>query len=218
MTDMRKDPMAGTATPSAGARTGAPAALRPGAATAARRLQQPAWLVQARAQATRRWQRLAPRERRLLSWGAAVGAIALTWVLAIEPAWQTVDRLGTSLPALRAQVAQVDAVLAEARTLQAAPGTALVGGDTLADITDSLRMAGIADQATVTAADADTWQVELQAAPIEPLMRWLQDLPFTQRLQPVTLDLARPVGDDGRPRAGLVSGSLSLARAGAEGA
>ena len=189
---------------------------RPGWRERLRRPATPAWWTQTRAQATRHWQRLAPRERRLLSWAGAIAAIALVWTLGIEPAWQTVTRLGTGLPALRAQAAQVDALIAEARTLQGAAAQGEATGDMPTELADSLRRAGLAEVVTLTAADANTWTAEVSAAPIEPLMRWLQDLPFALRMQPVTVELDRPVGDDGRPRSGVVSGAVSLAPAAPE--
>lgn len=181
-----------------------------------RRAAAPAWWTQARGQGARHWQRLAPRERRLVSWAGAVATIALVWVFAVEPAWQTVTRLGTGLPALRAQAAQVDALLAEARTLQGATAGGIATDTLPAELADSLRRAGLADTVRLSETDGDTWTARVDAAPIAPLMTWLQDLPFVLRVQPVGVALSRPAGDDGRPQSGVVSGDIELAHVAGE--
>lgn len=186
---------------------------RPGWRERLRRPATPAWWTQARGQTARHWQRLAPRERRLVCCAGAIAAIALVWTLGVEPAWQTVTRLGTGLPALRAQAAQVDALIAESRTLQGSAAAGQAVDDLALELTDSLRRAGLAESVTLTQADAGTWTAEVDAAPIEPLMRWLQDLPFTLRLQPAAVELTRPAGEDGRARSGVVSGAVTLAAA-----
>jgi general secretion pathway protein M len=66
------------------------------------------------------WQGLSRRERVITATGAALAALALLYLLAIEPAWKARTRLGTELPKLRAQVAEVDALAQEAGRLKGA--------------------------------------------------------------------------------------------------
>ena len=67
-----------------------------------------AWINLAR----ERWQSWTVRERRMVAAMAAVIVLALTWALAIDPAWTTRDRLSRDLPRLRAQAAELSALLA----------------------------------------------------------------------------------------------------------
>jgi type II secretory pathway component PulM len=64
------------------------------------------------------WLGLARRERIA---SAAAGTLALAvalYLLALEPAWRTRERLARELPVLRAQAAQVEALRLEARRLK----------------------------------------------------------------------------------------------------
>lgn len=66
------------------------------------------------------WQGLSRRERMITALGAALSALALTYLLAIEPAWKARARLGTELPKLRAQATDMDALAQEAGRLKGA--------------------------------------------------------------------------------------------------
>ncbi len=67
-----------------------------------------------------RWRALAERERRLLGLCAVVVCAAASYLLLIEPAWVGRERIAAQLPGLREQVAQIDLLSAEARSLSAA--------------------------------------------------------------------------------------------------
>lgn len=156
------------------------------------------------------WQRLAPRERRLVSLAATVVAAAAVWLLLLEPALKTVTRLQATLPALRAQAAQVDVIIAEAQGLSREAGIGATLAPSTAALTDSLRRAGLIDTATLDALDSRTWEVGFAQTPMEPILLWLRDLPFELRLRATRADLGRSAGDDGKPVAGLVSGAVTL--------
>ncbi|GAA5235094.1 type II secretion system protein M [Verticiella sediminum] len=167
-----------------------------------------------RAVATR-WQRLVPRERRLVSLAATLAGVALTWQFLFLPAWRTTRAAADTLPALRAQAAQLDTVIAQARASnarQARAGAPI--GET--DLAASLTRAGLATHASVSR-EARHWQVTLRAAPIEPVLGWLRDVGTELRLRPTRVDLSRVADDAGAILPGLVSGGVDLSAAGDDG-
>ena len=68
------------------------------------------------------WQQRPPRERRVLAWGGMLLAIALLWLLGVEPALDGRERWRKDLPQLRADAAQVQAL---AQQLSSAPPRAV---------------------------------------------------------------------------------------------
>ena len=173
---------------------------------------QPPWLLQARRGAAGHWAKLAPRERRLVGLAAAVAVLTLVWLLLLEPALQTTQRLRQSLPALRAQAAQVDAVVREAKALQRQGG----GADAPAqqsDLEASLAMAGLTEVASIDATEPGQWRVTVEQAPAQALIQWLQSLPFELRIQPGHVALQRPARDNGTLLSGMLSGTVTLTHA-----
>lgn len=177
-------------------------------------LTQAAWLRQTRRTALVHWQRLAPREQRLARLGATVVLLALVWLVLLEPAWQTTTRLRTALPPLRAQAAQLDAVIQEAQELKRQAGSdAAAPAQMQPALQASLAQAGLGAVATATTLSDKQWQVDLEHAPAEAVVLWLQGLPFELRVQATEVALQRPTGENGRPLAGMVSGTVSLGTA-----
>jgi general secretion pathway protein M len=96
--------------------------------------------------AVQRWQQLQPRERRLLGVGSVLVAIVLLYVVAFEPAWQGRQRLASELPVLRTQLAQMEAMAAEARQLAGLAGTRDTPEQVRAQVEQSLEAAGLRQQ------------------------------------------------------------------------
>lgn len=67
------------------------------------------------------WQTLAARERRLLLGAAVVLGLYLTWALAVQPAWRTIDRAAAERDGLDAQWQTMQRLAGEAQQLRAAP-------------------------------------------------------------------------------------------------
>lgn len=90
-------------------------------------------------------ERLAPRERRLLSAGALVVVAAAVYALLWEPAAQGIRKLQTDLPQRRAQDAELRAMADEAARLRAAgrQATAIPPADRPAAVRRSLERAGL---------------------------------------------------------------------------
>ena len=68
-----------------------------------------------------RWQGLARREQTLLAVVAAIVALALLWLVAVQPAWRTLARAPAEIDTLDAQLQTMQRQAAEAQELRAAP-------------------------------------------------------------------------------------------------
>jgi len=162
--------------------------------------------------AGRRWARLAPRERRLLGIAGAVAGAALVFLLFVEPAWTRASRLETQLPLLRTQAARVDALTAEARSLQRVTSGRMTADETRQALAQSLERAGLAAEVAPADAPAGTageaWQVTVDQVQAAGLMQWLASVPGRTRLQLAQADLERPTDDNGRLLTGKASGVL----------
>jgi len=67
------------------------------------------------------WHSLARRERGLVLVAATVSGLFLTWALAVQPAWRTIDRAAAERNVLEAQWQTMQGLAAEAQQLRAAP-------------------------------------------------------------------------------------------------
>lgn len=84
------------------------------------------------------WNGLSRRERAATLVAALVAGLGALYLVALEPAWRTRERLGRALPELRAQALELDALAAEAKRLRtrvrgtASPAEARAGAQRLA--------------------------------------------------------------------------------------
>lgn len=150
-----------------------------------------------------RWRSLAPRERRVLGAGALVLLVAIVYLLLFEPAWLGRERLRTELPQLREQVARMDALTAEARTLGQAPVSRLSQEALRAELQRALNVAGLGNGATVELT-GDLLRVRMREVPFGGVLDWSQQVTRDLKLRIVDASIARDA------QAGLVSASLSL--------
>lgn len=120
------------------------------------------------------WSQRAPRERLWIAAGGGVLAVAIVYLLAIEPAWLGTQRLERSLPATRAASAELDTLLAEARSLREAPAVAVATGDWRALLEQSATRAGL-KPARLTAGAAGEWQIAFSGVPYAAWSTWLAD-------------------------------------------
>jgi general secretion pathway protein M len=175
-------------------------------------LRLPEWASQASRTGAAHWRRMSPRERRLAGLTGAVGMMTVAWLVALQPALQTVERLDAVLPRLRADAARLDAVIQEARQLGTAsmPWTAPAARTPQA-LRETLVQARLGEAATVAVAAADRWTVSLDRAPVQEVLAWLLDLPSVLHLQTRGASLRRPVDEQGRMLSGVVSGTITVA-------
>ena len=78
-------------------------------------------LVPARNAAQAWWASLAGRERRLLAWGGGLLLLFLVWLLAVQPAVQTVRSAPAQQDQVDMQLQQMQLLAAEAAALRATP-------------------------------------------------------------------------------------------------
>lgn len=78
-----------------------------------------------RERATAYWIARTEQERKFLLAGGAVAALALFYLVLLEPALEGREQLRRSLPELRQQAAQLEALAGEARAVASAPATAV---------------------------------------------------------------------------------------------
>jgi general secretion pathway protein M len=125
------------------------------------------------------WDARSEQERKLLSLGGAFAALALVWATLIAPAFEGRAQLQKSLPELRQQAAQLQALAAEAATLsgQTPPQ---VGAMSSASLTSSLTARSLAAQSV--GMTGEYAKLELRGVPFGALVQWLAVLQQESRI------------------------------------
>lgn len=125
---------------------------------------------------TQMWERLAPRERRLIAAGLVLVTLALVWWLAIAPAVQTWRDSEAAHAKLDAQILQMQTLAAQAATLKAIPP--LSRSDMLKNLERSSQTLGKA----VVTVQANRVQVSMSGVSPEALAAWLSEVRHSVRL------------------------------------
>ncbi len=179
------------------------------------RLISPVWRARwrdLRRHALTRWQRMSSREQHLVQILAAVLVVWLILQILILPAWREVVRHGNALPTLRAEVAQVDALIQESLALGQQRG-AQIAPDTIdAELAASWRMATIGTAPALTRGPGlpSAWTLTFEHAQATALIDWLAYGPAALRLSVRELNMTRDRDAQNKPIAGRVSGILRL--------
>jgi general secretion pathway protein M len=164
--------------------------------------------------ALQRWRLLNLRERRLVVLAFTFAVSALLYLLVFEPAWQGRAALEGSLPRLRAQVASVERLAADARALDGSKSAAFesVQAVRLA-LERRIDAAGLRPSLTRLQVSGAVIDLSFSEAPFGVWIEWLDAAVREQRLRVLDVSLSR----EGAP--GQVSGRLLLETAqGAAGA
>lgn len=152
------------------------------------------------------WLARTAQERKFLAAGGAVVVLALLYLVLLDPALSGRDQLRRSLPELRQQAAQLEALAVEARGLagQQAPAPAPLSRDALAA---SMKARGL-DPASLSLS-GEYAKIELTGVSFANLVAWLdsqrqenrllvQDAQFTAQEAPgqvnATLTLRQNIG------------------------
>ncbi len=152
-----------------------------------------AGITAGREQAQARWQALAPRERWLVLAAVAAIALLLLWLVALQPAWRTLQRAPAQLDALDAQLQTMQRLAAEARDLRAAPP--VNPEQALAALTSAIERLG--EKAKLTQ-QGERVVVTLDNVSTALLREWLQDMRSAARARPIEVSLNRsPQGFSG---------------------
>jgi len=123
-----------------------------------------------RERATAYWLARTAQERKFLLVGGAVVALAIFYLVLLEPALNGRDQLRRSLPELRQQAAQLQALAAEAQAVAAQPAPA-VAPVTSESLTASMGARGL--KATSLSVSGEYTKVQLSNVSFANLMSWL---------------------------------------------
>jgi general secretion pathway protein M len=167
-----------------------------------RLVQQPlqVWLG-CKGQAVVFWDARSEQERKLLTLGSAVVVLALIWAVLFAPAMEGRAQLKKSLPQLRQQAAQLQALAAEAASL---PGSAPL--DVAVMSRDSL-VSSLAARSLTAQSVGMTGQyakLELRSVPFGALLQWLDAVRREGRI------VVQDASITAQPTPGLVDATLTL--------
>lgn len=151
------------------------------------------------------WGSLQPRDRRMLAIGGGVLALVLGYLVAFEPAYQGRIRLEKELPGLRGQLAQMDALSAEARRLA---GQATQGADSpqqlRTQLESSIAAAGLKGSMSQLTVSGELIDLRFKGVPFTTWLAWFDTALRETRLRAVDIAIER----DAAP--GAVSARLTL--------
>jgi general secretion pathway protein M len=140
-----------------------------------------------------RWAALSSRERRGLLLGAALIVLALTWALAYEPAARGRARLLADQATWQADLARMDALVAQARQLGAVTGAEAPSLVVVRDqLENTLRSAGWGTQLGALKATSELIELRMNGVAVAPWMAWLETSVRESRLRVLELSLERP--------------------------
>ncbi len=176
---------------------------------AAARMAPPWRLVQ------KKYQALAPRERRLVCGAVALAVCALSYAVLLEPAAKTISALQGQLPELRAQAATVTALSSQAIAQRRSSKRVQPTMPERHELAASLEAAGLSAaqwsfDVSASAPSTASLSITLQAAGATAVLRWIDTIAFDWGLTVKQLELTRATNAGGRPLPGLVNGSVTL--------
>ena len=155
------------------------------------------------------WAERAPRERSILLIGGILLLAVIAYLIAIEPAWTGIARLEKSLPQQRANAAELEALLAEVKTLKGRPAVATMSAaDARGALESSLTKAGIKATRIVPLSDGD---IQLTFADV-PVSKWAPWLASVERELGARSTAVTVTGRDAAPGNVDVELALRLAR------
>jgi general secretion pathway protein M len=158
-------------------------------------------IAQARERAATLWLARTEQERRFLAIGGGVVLLALLYLLLIDPAVTGRSQLNRSLPQLRQQAAELQAMATEANNLARAPATE-VAPLTRESIDSSLNGRGLKPQSlSVT---GEYIKVQMNNVAFAGLAGWLDEQRRANRL------LVQDAAITALPAAGQVDANLTL--------
>jgi general secretion pathway protein M len=133
-----------------------------------------------------RWQALGGQERRALLLAAAVAGLFLFWILALQPAWRTINKAPDTLNRLDTQLQDMRGLAQESQELRGvSPVSTTQAIASLQSATDRLgnqgRISIQADRATLTLSNVSP----------EALKDWLSEARSAARARPMEAQLNR---------------------------
>lgn len=138
-----------------------------------------------------RWQALAARERAMLVAATVFVGLALLWALAFEPAWTGRQKLAAELPTLRAKLARVESLAAEAGQLSNVAGSTASPQELRTQLERSLATAGLSARVQSINVSGDLIELRLKAVPFPSLAFWLDAALRETRMRVVDVSITR---------------------------
>lgn len=137
-------------------------------------------------EALNRWQAMGLRERRALSLSGALILAFLVWIIAIQPALQTLQKAPAELERLEIQLQEMHRMMGESRDLRGiAPVSAIQAVASLQSATERLGKQG---RVTI---QGDRVTLTLTNARPEALKEWLFEVRSAARARPLEAQLNR---------------------------
>lgn len=133
-----------------------------------------------------RWAALAPRERRLVVVATLLVGFFLVYVIALRPAWRTLDSAPAQLDALDSQLQSMQRMAAEAKDLRAAPP--VNAGQSQAALKAASDRLGAKARLTL---QGDRATLTLNGVGTAQLSAWLAEVRSGARARPVEANLSR---------------------------
>ena len=150
------------------------------------------------------WGTLAKRDRRILVLALAFLGVVLGWLLAFEPAWNGRAALATELPRLRGDLAQMEQLAIESRSLgQQANQPVQTIAQLRSRIEQSLQLAELDSTVAQLDASGDLIEARFRQAPFAKWLYWLEGAVRDTRLRVIDVALTRE-------SAGIISGRVAL--------
>lgn len=150
------------------------------------------------------WRALAPRERRLVVAGGAFALVAVLYLALFEPAWKGRQQLQQELPVLRGQLAQMNALAAEAGRLAGVQRSVDSPQALRAVLETSVRAAGLGTGLAAMNAGAELIDLRFSGVSHAAWLAWLDTTLRETQLRVADLSVSR------EPRPGIVSVRLVL--------
>lgn len=147
---------------------------------------------------------LSPRERKLLTYGGGLCALAFTWLVLIEPALLTIQRAPANQEALVSKAGQVMRAAQELDTLKSARSRVVVPEDNLQDrIGQLLAENGIAETAALQRTEEGDLRVEFSQTSASAVLAWMAQIDGISSVDVHQVEIEKT-------EAGLLSGYLVL--------
>ena len=136
------------------------------------------------------WLGLARRERMMTAAAASFALLALLYLIAIEPAWKTRERLSAELPRLRAQAAEVNSLAQEAKGLMSRGVAVESAGAARVALEQSLARANLGG-VRVAVLDERRLAVSAKTVPVTQWLAWAEEAVRELRLRIAAVRISR---------------------------
>jgi general secretion pathway protein M len=136
------------------------------------------------------WLGLARRERVMTAAAASLVILALLYLVALEPAWKTRQRLDAELPRLRAQAEEINALAQEAKRLTSRGVAVESAGAAKAALEQALAQANLGG-VSVAVLDDRRISVSAKAVPVTQWLAWAEESARESRLRIAAVRIVR---------------------------